>query len=370
MNHLVHYKVLFESLLPRLKCPRCTSERGLSIEEGSLDCSAVGDHAQIHLVCPDCAEVYPITADFIPVLWSRELEAAFREKDSSTNGECSAIAANLRVYDLISEDYDHHRRRGGDHAARIRTAFERVCSSSQELGLLTKNRTHLDFGCGPGHVLGWLKSPRIYQIGMDVSLVNLRVARSNTGCAVVCGDAAAMPLKSGVVDIVTEASVLHHIADWKLVVRESMRVCCLPGGIILDAEPSQRQMEWSALATFVFNLRFTIYRFLSGFWREKHVFADTGTAKLNLIAETHHQPGGGFPLEEVADVFREGGFDVDIFQAAGPDLKPRPKPSWQKILLDFLSFKNPWNPANYGFTAVAVNSAGASAASKTRLYKQ
>ncbi|MEJ2510589.1 MAG: class I SAM-dependent methyltransferase [Anaerolineales bacterium] len=334
-------------LLPLLQCPLCgssTLEKRLAPYPGSLPFDS-GDE---HLACPVCEETFPITADQIPVLWSAALKEQFLNRPSPD----SAIGANIQVYDAISDDYQCYTRRLPENALRIQDGVGRIMAQSAE----TSHRYHLDFGCGPGQVLGWLKDFGLVSVGMDVSLVNLRNARKASGALVVCGDAAQMPFKDAVFDLVTEASVLHHILDWQAAVAEGCRVCKPQGGILLDAEPSQEMVAFSKLAVFVFNLRFPIYKLLSYVWKEKYIFRDTQQAKLNLLAEIHHQPGTGFPLEVLRSIFEDAGFNLYLYHSPGADLDTTRPPKLKNILLNLLSFRNPWNPRLGSFTALGSQS--------------
>jgi SAM-dependent methyltransferase len=202
--------------------------------------------------------------------------------------------------------------------------------------------------------LGWLADFDLVSIGMDVSLVNLRNAQRLTGALVVCGDATQMPFTENSFDLVTEASVLHHIMDYQSAVKEACRVCHHSGGIILDAEPSTDTMAFSKLAVAVFNLRFPVYKLLSYIQPDKYIFRDTEQAKLNLLAEIHHQPGKGFPLDTIRELFKQAGFKVHIIPAPTPTLESRATPNWQSIILNLLSFRSPWNPKYSPFTAITI----------------
>jgi len=212
---------------------------------------------------------------------------------------------------------------------------------------------HLDFGCGPGHVLGWLTQPNFLQIGLDVSINNLRNAHRNSGALVVWGDATNMPFSKEAFDVVTESSALHHIEDWKSVISESCRVCKKTGGVLIDSEPSSDQMAWGPLAIAVFNARFPFYRILSYIKRDKYLFRNIKQAKRNLQAEIDHQPGTGFPLEELRSSFEGAGFAADIIVSPDPELRSVAAPDWKSIVLNVLSGRNPWNPRYGSFTVIA-----------------
>lgn len=334
-------------LLPFLQCPFCSGSPVVMVNTPYPN-HLPFDTANHHLACQTCGENFPITEDQIPIMWSQALRAQLlHAPDPDSN-----IGANIQIYDAISDDYQSYTRQLPENALRIQDGAARILThTSADLP-----HYHLDFGCGPGQVLGWLKDESLISIGMDVSLVNLRNARQATGALVICGDAAQMPFKDQVFDLVTEASVLHHILDWQAVVGESCRVCKPDGGILLDAEPSQKMVAFSKLAVFVFNLRFPVYKLLSYFWKDKYIFRDTQQAKLNLLAEIHHQPGTGFPLKTLEQIFRGNGFNLYLYHSPGANLDTTRPPKLKNVLLNLLSFRNPWDPELGSFTALGSQS--------------
>ncbi|MFT7405566.1 class I SAM-dependent methyltransferase [Zhongshania sp.] len=340
------YEASFLDTISILRCVSCGKSGDIVLCEGHADFSVSFPLHDKFLSCLICSENYPVTKDFIPIIWSDNLKAAFSGINPLEGNH--NISANLEVYEGISDDYERYTRKNYLIGERIRSAVSVVLPSGDYV-----DRFHLDYACGPGHVLKWLNPLGFKQFGLDVSLLNLRNARRNTGCAVVCGDASDMPFSDNIFSLVTESSGLHHIEDWQSVLLESCRVCAYPGGVILDSEPSKEKMAWSPLAVWVFNLRFIAYRFLSYFLKSKYIFRNTEQAKLNLLAEIHHQPGTGFPVNKLRDIFLKNEFMVDIVFSPLADLSSKANPGWKSILLNMLSFRNPWNP-NYGlFIAVA-----------------
>jgi ubiquinone/menaquinone biosynthesis C-methylase UbiE/uncharacterized protein YbaR (Trm112 family) len=333
------------ALLGLLQCPACGVAPLESVAQPYPDDLPFEPSGQ-HLRCHQCKAVFPVTADHIPVLWTPALKAQMlAEPDPESN-----LGANLQIYNTISDEYLAYTRRLPENALRIRDAARRL----QDIFTADTPRYHLDFGCGPGQVLGWLQDTGLTPVGLDVSLANLRNARQSTGALVVCGDATRMPFRADVFGLVTEASVLHHIQDWQAVVREAGRVCHPAGGIVLDAEPSREMVAFSRLAVFVFDLRFPVYRLLSRVWKSKYIFRNTEQAKLNLKAEIHHQPGTGFPLEELKNLFLQAGYELHLFHSPGADLASVKPPKLQNMILNLLSFRNPWNPKFGSFTALGA----------------
>jgi SAM-dependent methyltransferase/uncharacterized protein YbaR (Trm112 family) len=333
------------ALLPLLQCPACQSAP-LEAAAGEFPEPIPFAQAEVHLGCTGCGERYPVTADGIPVMWTVNLkEQMLQPPDPDSN-----LGANLEIYNAISDDYQRYTRQLPDNALRIQDAAGRIMADA------APGQYHLDFGCGPGQVLGWLSDFGLTSVGLDVSLVNLRNARRATNALVVCGDASRMPFRDDAFGLVTEASVLHHILDWEAVVSEACRVCAPAGGIVLDAEPSREMVAFSTLAVWVFDLRFPVYKLLSYIRKDKYIFRDTEQAKLNLKAEIHHQPGTGFPLDRLAALFKEAGFHLHLYHAPGADLDSIKPPKPANIILNLLSFRNPWNPKLGSFTAIGTQS--------------
>ncbi|MGE0233410.1 MAG: class I SAM-dependent methyltransferase, partial [Flavobacteriaceae bacterium] len=218
---------------------------------------------------------------------------------------------------------------------------------------------HIDIGCGPGHVLKWTQewasSRKVKQIGLDVSMQNLRNTRRNTNAFVVLGDATCMPFKDGIAALVSEASVLHHIADWKACVAESCRIAHSDGAIVYDNEPTAASLDWSPLARRIFEGRFYGYHVLSYFMKSKRNFRNIALAKYNYYeAEVHNQPGRGFVPSEVEETFSKRGRDCKIYYRAGPDLQTGSgRNSLQMNFLLFMSTRDWRNPERGIMTLIA-----------------
>ena len=334
-------------LLPLLRCAVCASRDRLSVETGLIKADIRIQLHDEHLVCSGCRTQYPISADMIPIMWDVDVQRVFSRSHDSDAESLGALGANIAIYDSISDDYILYSRGQAVVRQKMQSAASKAIPAAQG-----PRGYHLDFGCGPGHVMEWLKDLEFRQIGLDISLNNLRNARRLRGCLVVCGNACNMPFADETMDLVTESSALHHILHWQSAVKEALRICKRPGGVVLDAEPTKAQMALSPLAVRVFNARFRVYQLLSYFMREKYVFRDVVQARLNVQAEIHHQPGTGFPLPEIELLFEHAGFDVDIVLSPSADAVEQANPNWKEILLSVLSARNPWNPEYGNFTAI------------------
>lgn len=332
-----------KSLVELLRCTACQSK--VELRDGRASANIDWPLLDKHLSCISCNEQYPITDDNIPIMWDRDVKYLLEQENCSG---LEVLSANFDIYESISDHYAEHTRNDPKLPIRLRNAAKRILDEVDSPNL------HLDFGCGPGQVIGWLKSFGLQQVGLDISLTNLRNARRHTGCWVVCGNACNMPFEAGTFDLVTESSVLHHIPDWCRALSEAIRVCRENGGVVIDAEPTREQMAISKLAVAVFNARFLGYKALSYFKNDKYVFRNMKQAKLNAMAEIHHQPGTGFPLEEFRRIFSESGHDLQIILSPSAELTVRPTPNWKEVVLSVLSFRRPWAPEYGCFTSISV----------------
>jgi ubiquinone/menaquinone biosynthesis C-methylase UbiE len=96
-----------------------------------------------------------------------------------------------------------------------------------------------DLACGTGHYALALAASGLEVVGVDRALAMLRAARGKTAGHArrprfVCADAAALPLRSGAVDLVTVVLGLEFTEDPGAVLRESHRIL-RPGGTLVVA---------------------------------------------------------------------------------------------------------------------------------------
>jgi ubiquinone/menaquinone biosynthesis C-methylase UbiE/uncharacterized protein YbaR (Trm112 family) len=345
-----HDQISFEKkLFPILKCPRCQASTLQLVDRQTKQWNPSINLWEKDISCAQCNSLYPITDDFIPIMWTLPIQN-YLKNQVQPKDTAEALVANIAIYDSISDDYNEYSRRNSDLETRLINSAKRLLPQKS-----LAEKYHLDFGCGPGHVLGWLKDFHLTQVGLDVSIINLRNARRQTGTLVVCGDATNMPFIDGSFDLVTESSALHHIEDWQSCLKESCRVTKALGGVIIDSEPSKDQMDWSWIAIKIFELRFVPYQILSYLLPNSrfYLFRDRKEAKLNMLAEIHHQPKTGFPVDEVVSVFSDCGFSCEVVLSPSSDLATVSKPSKRHILISLLSFRNPWDSRYGSFIALA-----------------
>jgi ubiquinone/menaquinone biosynthesis C-methylase UbiE len=95
----------------------------------------------------------------------------------------------------------------------------------------------LDIGCGTGHYFPAIRSTGRTVVGLDISLDQLRIAKSRE-CDVVHASAARLPFTDGVFPTVTMVWATTDIDDFSAAVREIVRVL-RPGGrlVVLGVHP-------------------------------------------------------------------------------------------------------------------------------------
>ena len=140
----------------------------------------------------------------------------------------------------------------------------------------------VDVGCGGGilaaHVHGYV------HVGVDLSWSALRVAAAK-GVVVLHGDAGALPVATGVADVVVAGEVLEHVAHLEPVVAEVSRVL-RPGGVV-------------AVDT----------------------INNTRLARLALVTLGEHMPGGPPKGIHDPDLFVPPGRLVELFDSHGVQLR-------------------------------------------------
>ncbi|HUX06019.1 MAG TPA: methyltransferase domain-containing protein [Acidobacteriota bacterium] len=335
-------------VLPVLRCVACGEARPEFLE-GRVNESFSEGFWHHSLRCKECGAMYPVTRDYIPVVWSPEMKK-YLEGES---GEDSPLTANMTIYDKFSSEYKETIRVDPEIPQRLGRAVERI-GSHAGLDVNSGEIRQIDIGCGPGHTLEGLKGFGMQQFGLDVSLSNLRNTRRDTGAMVVCGDAVMLPFADKSFQIVTSSAVLHHLLDWQAGLREFCRICDKQGGVILDSEPSKDNLNWGLLARFVWRCRQPVFKVMSLFSKSKFVFRDDRDFNRNLVAEIHNLPGRGFGPEDIEQIFSEQGFAAEIIPSPDTELKPKGRPNWKLAVLHLLSGHNPWHPKYGQFMAIAV----------------
>lgn len=104
----------------------------------------------------------------------------------------------------------------------------------------------LDVGCGDGVMLHVLAQHRHTAIGVDAERSGLVLARQHRSAggrmrpALLCGDAARIPLRSGSCDVVSAIEVIEHLEDPSAFLAEVRRVL-RPKGVLVLTTPNAEQ---------------------------------------------------------------------------------------------------------------------------------
>ncbi|MCA9108970.1 MAG: methyltransferase domain-containing protein [Planctomycetaceae bacterium] len=350
----MHKSQRLQDLLPLLACPECQEPGGLSIETVSAQQAeewqtVLREQArpEQQIICGSCHRAYPVTIDGIPVLWSHMLEQTFDHLEEDVNGvnpsEQDVKAANIQVYDQISDAYDSE----GVHADEVTRS--RLVSAFVE-ATNTRQGTHLDVGCGAGNVLQFfsdvLEGPKI---GMDVSLTGLRAVRRK-GFHAVLGDAEKLPFPNSSLGLVTASSVLHHLFLPDRLMQQAHRTLSTGGVFLTDFDPNARAAEWGWLALQLYALRRPVYHLLS--LGRRRVFHGTEQVQVwNAVAEFHNKPGEGFDIGNLRSALVRAGFELhrvfphnchDSSVSSGSFVQPSPR----HLLVQALSGRNPFHRDN------------------------
>ncbi len=98
----------------------------------------------------------------------------------------------------------------------------------------------LDLGAGPCWVSDWLRKLRYRTCSLDICLDMLRIGRERMGedSWVCAADMAAIPLRDESIDAAVCYAALHHVPNWRDVLREVHRVL-RPGGVLVLQEPGR-----------------------------------------------------------------------------------------------------------------------------------
>lgn len=291
-------------LSERFRCPSCFNSRlYLSYEN------------DIWIRCPDCL------ADFhhyggIPFLCTsnmlRVLETgASPPEDLELLSICedAVMAANIKYHDAYAGDYENDISttemftEGGACQHRIKETLEQA-------GRLTEGGFLLDVCCGTGNVLQSAQSVFDETLGLDVSVNMMNIARKR-GFEVLGADAGNIPFQDESVNCVTAFSALHHIFDYKKVVREMARVLKTGGVFYSDWDPNGKAVKkgWAVkLALRIFKAA-----------KKRSCQSSIPESQLQAAAEFHHHSEQGFSGEEAADCLREAGFSqVELYYHINP----------------------------------------------------
>lgn len=158
--------------------------------------------------------------------------------------------ANKKIYNQLADKYEIiDARRSQDLSIWLRKRLEKVSTG------LGANANILDIGCGEGFVLKSAKGLFYKMYGIDISKKILRTLFTIDSLP-ICADAQEIPLKKNSIDVVVLFSVMHHLYDYRPILKEIHRILKTGGIVYMDHDLDK---------TFYMNYKFFInmYRRLS-----------------------------------------------------------------------------------------------------------
>ena len=169
--------------IPEIACPECKSE----LEE------------EDNLQCPHCGGVYEIR-DGIPRMLGDDMKS---------------LAEEIAVQDRVACEYEQKRYQF-PYARRYHDWWTNQMLS----GVRTDGRI-LDNGCGTGLLFEKLEPGQV--VGLDISSEMLKYAAKHSD-RLILGNSQKLPLKDSTFDVVFCRSLLHHLPEPELAVKEIYRV--------------------------------------------------------------------------------------------------------------------------------------------------
>lgn len=152
----------------------------------------------------------------------------------------TTVTDGRRALELESAYFDATVTEDGDFNPFAERGWETLRRRFREMVPLSGPLRTLDVGCGTG------QSRRLYidrcqsYLGIDLSRTALHKAASRYGASAwMRADASRLPFADAQFDLVAFSSVLHHIDDFRLPVREAFRVL-RPGGYAFAFDPNLR----------------------------------------------------------------------------------------------------------------------------------
>lgn len=144
------------------------------------------------------------------------------------------LEANILVHSEMADSYNqnepHYR---PENRAKVRDIIKK-------LGRDSGGQRLLDVGCGTGFVIDLAKDVFKEIDGVDITQAMLDKVDCSGGCIRLHNSPAqTLPFEDELFDAVTAYAFLHHLEDYKPVLREISRVL-KPGGLVyVDLEPNQ-----------------------------------------------------------------------------------------------------------------------------------
>jgi len=165
----------------------------------------------------------------------------------------------------------------------------------------------VDIGCGLGLVLREMYRIYDYCVGVDISPGILRRAKGHLRAGekrntdLLCADIEYLPFRSSVFDVATMYSVLHHLPNLHVSLREINRTIISESDLILFHEPNEMRIRGifeNTLIRILGKMRAVLMR--SVYRKKWHQFRQEAKRRFRKLGE----------LEDLADLHSKRGFSV------------------------------------------------------------
>ena len=242
--------------------------------------------------------------------------------------------ANIQYYNKIASFYEEE-----PEQAELQNNFNqrRIQKIIKRLSEKTEANYFLDIGCGTGNLLKFGQKYFKNTVGIDVSLNMLKIAKER-GYSVIQADAAHLPFKSGVFDVISTFSVLHHLYDYSLLIKEATRTLKPGGFLYTDWDPQKRpkidenKISWQ------------IFKFIRNLYKKTKPSPEKKYSNVQKLAEYHnlYKQGEerGISFDQLKEILIKNNF-INIqptFHWAGKSLNQLPLSL--KIRFWFLKFQD------------------------------
>lgn len=341
-----------------LACPECHSTQ-LTLRD-DLQPSPAPFDSTTGLKCGNCQREFP-RVEGIWIMWSDALKIIQTEslaEDASVSDQVKA--ANVKIYDEISDDYGEHHD-GSQPYAETQLFLKAIADNFRTEHGPLRERVLVDVGCATGIGLDIGSNAYAHRVGVDISLSNLR-AIAKKGYTPVMADAERLPFRDNSIDQMTCFATLHHFPEPAAFIRNAGRSISEGGVLLVACEPTVAASKRSALADLVWDARKPVYRVLSKYSNRYHLHSNREQQELNDLAE-YNRGLGGFAPEQLEGWMRDGGFDsTKVFYGTDPSgFSKYGNPGWKLAVLKILSFQNPFLRSNFmNVTALGKKSVQAS----------
>lgn len=185
------------------------------------------------------------------------------------------LSANKRYYNMVAEQYKQN-----ESYAYSKSIVKEVSNTLTQFSHQLSDRDmFLDFGCGSGFLSELVYKKKLFEsiVGIDISDVQVNLYNQkfdNNIAKAIVGDITSIPYNDAIFSMASCYSVLHHILDYKAVIKEITRILKPNGILYADFEPAHAFRK-------IMSIPLSIRR---------KIFDRTpmGLDDLEFIAEYHH----------------------------------------------------------------------------------